>query len=76
MKQNYNDDIDIECPLDSQDQDDYEDDSYDDDWWDDWDICYECQGYGDDYYVNECGELECACFDCPFSDFNDDYWDD
>lgn len=48
-----------------------------DDWWDDYDdTCYECQGYGDDYYVDENGELECHCFDCPFSGFNDDYWDD
>lgn len=30
------------------------------------DVCYECQGYGDDYYVDEKGELVCACFECPF----------
>lgn len=28
-------------------------------------ICYECAVYGDDYYINEDGELECACFECP-----------
>lgn len=56
---------------------DYDDDYYADDNYDDcWDICYECQGYGDDYFVNEDGELECACEDCPFSDFNEDYWDE
>ena len=32
---------------------------------DDYDICYECQGYGDDYYFDEDGELVCACDDCP-----------
>lgn len=59
--------------------DDYNDDAmdYDDDYngdedWLFWDICYECQGYGDDYYINECGELECHCDDCSFSD----PWDD
>ena len=30
------------------------------------DICYECTGYGDDYVVNEDGELECVCDTCPF----------
>jgi len=34
--------------------------------------CYECQGYGDDYYVDEDGELVCACFDCPFSPFKEE----
>lgn len=29
------------------------------------DICYECQGYGDDYYMDEDGELVSACKDCP-----------
>ena len=31
---------------------------------DDIDFCYECQGYGDDYYMDENGELVCACDDC------------
>ena len=31
------------------------------------DICYECTGYGDDYFLNEEGELECACMTCPFA---------
>jgi hypothetical protein len=30
------------------------------------DICYECSGYGDDYFINADGELECACYSCPF----------
>ena len=30
------------------------------------DICYECKGYGDDYYVDENGDLICACIECPF----------
>ena len=28
-------------------------------------ICYECEGYGDDYYFDkETGEYESACDDC------------
>ena len=27
-------------------------------------ICYECTGYGDDYYTDENGELISACADC------------
>ena len=30
-------------------------------------MCYECSGYGDDYFINEDGELECACASCPFN---------
>ena len=30
------------------------------------DICYECTGYGDNYYFSEDGELVCACPECPF----------
>lgn len=28
------------------------------------DRCYECRGYGDDYYFNDEGELVSACSDC------------
>ena len=42
-----------------------------DDW--DYDYCYECRGYGDDYYVNEDGELVCRCDDCSYSESN---WED
>lgn len=40
------------------------------------DYCYECQGYGDDYYVDEDGELVCSCYNCCFNEFNweDGYW--
>ena len=38
------------------------------------DICYECKGYGDDYYVDGEGELICACNECPF--LKDDPEDD
>jgi hypothetical protein len=57
-----------------------EDWDYDDDW-DEYpehnyydDICYECTGYGDDYYLDEHGELVSACDDCPFNgrDYDDD----
>ena len=29
--------------------------------------CYECTGYGDDYYEDENGELISACDTCIFS---------
>lgn len=28
------------------------------------DPCYECTAYGDDYFTNDDGELECACPTC------------
>lgn len=31
---------------------------------DEYDMCYECTGYGDDYFVDENGELVCACDEC------------
>lgn len=31
---------------------------------DDDEICYECSGYGDDYFINDDGELECYCPYC------------
>lgn len=43
--------------------------NYDDDY------CYECTGYGDDYFINEDGELECYCFQCPFGWCDDDEYD-
>ena len=27
-------------------------------------ICYECQGYGDDWYFDDNGELVSACAEC------------
>lgn len=44
-------------------------------YYDDYDVCYECQGYGDDYFINDDGELECYCPRCPCSRDDDD-WDD
>lgn len=35
------------------------------DYFEDYDICYECTGYGDNYYENEDGELMCRCPECP-----------
>lgn len=26
--------------------------------------CYECTGYGNDYYMDEDGEFVCACQEC------------
>ena len=31
------------------------------------DYCQDCVIYGDDYYRNENGDLECRCSDCPFN---------
>ena len=46
---------------------------------DDWDYCYECEGYGNDYYEDENGELVCRCFECPFGNMakynHDDEWE-
>ena len=43
-----------------------------DDDWDDSDYCYECSGYGDDYYEDENGELVCRCPECLFNPANED----
>ena len=43
------------------------------------DYCYECTGYGDDYYYDEeTHDLVCACYDCPYNDNNweDGWWRD
>ena len=43
------------------------------------DYCYECTGYGDDYYYDEeLNDYVCACDDCPYNDNNweDGYWRD
>lgn len=32
------------------------------------DYCYECGGNGDDYYIDENGEMVCACGDCILRD--------
>lgn len=34
---------------------------------DDYDYCYECTGYGDDYYIDDHGKLVSSCDDCPFN---------
>lgn len=36
-------------------------------------FCYECTGYGDDYYIDDDGILICSCDDCPF---RHEYYDD
>ena len=33
----------------------------------DFDYCYECSGLGDDYYVDEDGDLVCFCPECPLN---------
>ena len=32
------------------------------------DYCQDCVIYGDDYYRNENGDMECRCSICPFND--------
>ena len=34
--------------------------------------CYECNGLGDDYYLDDDGELACACPECMFNPYLDD----
>ena len=35
------------------------------------DYCYECTGYGDDYYYDEeLNDYVCACDDCPYNESN------
>lgn len=36
-----------------------------------YDPCYECQAYGDDYYIDDDGELVCVCDGCPFDSHYD-----
>ena len=31
--------------------------------------CYECSGYGDNYYIDEDGELVCNCDTCSMAQF-------
>ena len=54
--------------------DEYDDDDlpFEDDDDDEYDVCYECTGYGDDYFINDDGELESSCSTCPFNEVNHD----
>lgn len=36
------------------------------------DRCYECTGYGDDYYLDDNGEWVSACDECPYNKNDDD----
>lgn len=36
------------------------------------DRCYECTGYGDDYYMDENGEWVKACDDCIWNEWGMD----
>ena len=38
--------------------------------------CYECTGLGDDYYIDEDGELVSACADCPLNGYYEYEGDD
>ena len=39
-------------------------------------ICFECVGRGEDYYINDEGELICACDDCWIRKRRSDDYDD
>ena len=39
---------------------------------DEYDYCYECSGLGDDYFINDDGELECWCDQCPKNPHRED----
>lgn len=43
---------------------------------DDYDYCYECGGYGDDYHLDENGELVSSCPGCPYNTMEGDYEDE
>ncbi len=38
----------------------------------DYDRCYECTGYGDDYYYDYDGDLISVCPGCPFNELETD----
>lgn len=42
---------------------------------DNYDVCYECTGYGDDYYLNDEGEWVSTCEMCPYNPANEDNWE-
>ena len=47
--------------------------------WDEWtydDFCYECRGYGDDYYLDDDGELVSACSECWVTREKNREWED
>jgi hypothetical protein len=81
MSYDYEDGLPLNIADDWDDDEDYEE--LNTDISDDWDRCYECGGYGDDYFVNAEGELECACPTCPWNpnrdtglEDEDTYWED
>lgn len=39
---------------------------------DEYDTCYECTGLGDDYYIDDKGELVSRCSECSFFPLNKD----
>lgn len=40
------------------------------------DYCEECRVLGDDYYIDEDGDLVMACYDCQMSRFGYSRYDD
>ena len=57
---------DYEMYDDREDEDEAYDDEDDIPFWTDDEMCYECNGYGDDVYIDEDGEIQYRCFNgCP-----------
>lgn len=52
-----------QCPA-KDDCDQYKDYIEEQNYWDEYDHCYECRGLGDDYIINDGGELESNCDKC------------
>lgn len=52
----------------------YEDDIDDEEYleFSDADWCYECGGYGDDYSIDDDGNLVCNCDNCIYNERNRD----
>ncbi len=40
------------------------------------DYCEDCTAYGDDYFINDEGELECRCPSCAFNPYQDEEFED
>lgn len=40
------------------------------------DYCYECSSYGNNYFINDDGEWEYRCPECPMNPDRPDDWDD
>lgn len=58
------------CSFGERREDEEEDDALEDEYSE---ICYECQGYGDDYYEDEAGNFICNCDDCIYMEVEHEF---